>query len=74
MAQNAEIQQLIRRFATEQLNGWTAQQLEILVRTAVFKSANEVGGFLFQQHRVDAEDHPVRDYESTKLFFQLQVH
>ena len=60
MAQNAEIQQLISRFATEQLNGSTAQQLETLVRTAVFKSANEVVGFLFQQaaDRIDAACQP----------------
>ena len=60
MAQNAEIQQLISRFATEPLDGSTAQQLEILVRTAVFKSANEVVGFLFQQaaERIDAAYQP----------------
>jgi hypothetical protein len=51
---------LISRFATGQLNGSTAQQLEILVRTAVFKSANEVVGFLFQQaaNRIDATYQP----------------
>jgi hypothetical protein len=60
LAQNAEIQQLLRRFAAEQLHGSTAQQLEILVRTAVFKSANEVVGFLFQQaaDRLDAAYQP----------------
>lgn len=56
LAQNAEIQQLLDRFAAQPLNGSTAQQLEILIRTAVFKSANEVVQFLFQQaaDRVDA--------------------
>jgi hypothetical protein len=49
LAQNAEIAQLIARFTGERLNGSTAQQLEILVRTAVFKSANEVVAYLFQQ-------------------------
>jgi hypothetical protein len=60
LAQNAEIQQLISRFATEQLLGSTAQQLEILVRTAVFKSANEVVAFLFQQaaDRIDGAYQP----------------
>jgi len=60
LAQNAEIQQLICRFATEQLSGSTAQQLELLVRTAVFQSANEVIGFLFQQaaDRIDAAYQP----------------
>lgn len=56
LAQNAEIQQLLDRFATEPLNGSSAQQLEILVRTAVFKSASQVVQFLFQQaaDRIDA--------------------
>jgi len=60
LAQNAEIQQLISRFAGEQLTGSTAQQLEGLIRTAVFKSANEVVGFLFQQaaDRIDAAYQP----------------
>ena len=60
LAQNAEIQQLLSRFATEQLQGSTAQQLEILIRTAVFKSANEVVAFLFQQaaDRIDAAYQP----------------
>jgi hypothetical protein len=51
---------LISRFATEQLQGSTAQQLEILVRTAVFQSANEVVAFLFQQaaDRIDAAYQP----------------
>jgi hypothetical protein len=60
VAQNAEIQQLLSRFATEQLQGSTAQQLEILIRAAVFKSANEVVAFLFQQaaDRIDAAYQP----------------
>jgi hypothetical protein len=40
---------LITRFSGEPLNGSTAQQLEMLVRTAVFQSAREVVAFLFQQ-------------------------
>ena len=35
-----------RRFASEPLDGATAPQLEVLVRTAVFKSANELVGLL----------------------------
>lgn len=40
---------MIARFARETLTGTTAQQLEVLVRLAVFKSANQVVAFLFQQ-------------------------
>jgi hypothetical protein len=60
LAQNAEIQQLLRRFATEQRQGSTAPQLEILIRTAVFKSANAGVAFLFQPAagRIDAACQP----------------
>ncbi len=48
------------RFQTQELNGVAVQQLEVLVRTAVFKSANALVGFLLQEaaNRIDAEYQP----------------
>jgi len=40
---------LIATFQAAQPNGLAVQQLEVLVRTAVFKSANQLVGFLLQQ-------------------------
>ena len=59
-AQDAELQQLIRRFSGEPVNGASAQQWELLVRVAVFKTATEVVAFLFQQaaDRIDAAYQP----------------
>ena len=37
------------RFQADQPNGLAVQQLEVLVRTAVFKSANALVGLLLQQ-------------------------
>ena len=44
------------RFQAQEPNGLAVQQLEVLVRTAVFKSANALVGFLLQEaaHRIDA--------------------
>src|SRR5687767_6172457 len=44
------------RFATQELTGVAVQELENLVRTAVFKSANDVVGYLLQSaaDRIDA--------------------
>jgi hypothetical protein len=56
LAQNEEISQLIQRFSSGSPDGSAVQQLEFLVRTAIFKPANELVGLLFQQavDRVDA--------------------
>src|SRR6266478_4887246 len=40
LAQDQEIQQLMARFQSEALNGVAVQQMEVLVRTAIFKPAN----------------------------------
>src|ERR1044071_3648189 len=56
LAQEEEIQQLISRFESEELHGQSVAQLEVLVRTAVFKSANALVGWLLQKaaERADA--------------------
>ncbi len=45
------------RFRAPELNGLAVQELEVLVRTAVFKSANALVGFLLQEaaDRIDAD-------------------
>ena len=45
------------RFPSQELNALAVQQLEVLVRTAVFKSANALVGFLLQEaaHRIDPD-------------------
>jgi hypothetical protein len=48
LAQDQEIQQLMVRFQADRPDGLAVQQLEVLVRTAVFKSANALVGFLLQ--------------------------
>jgi len=52
-------------FQAAQPNGLAVQQLEVLVRTAVFKSANQLVGFLLQQaaDRVDAAYQPKAGYQ-----------
>jgi hypothetical protein len=49
LAQEEEIQQLITRFQSQAPQASAVAELEILVRTAVFKSANELVGWLLQQ-------------------------
>src|SRR5437762_11266660 len=49
LAQEQEIQQLIAWFESQAAQGNAVAQLEVLVRTAVFKSSNELGGWLRQQ-------------------------
>ena len=48
------------RFQAAEPNGVAVQQLEVLVRTAVFKSANALVGFLLQEaaDRIDADYQP----------------
>jgi uncharacterized protein UPF0236 len=56
LAQDTELQQLIRRLSAQPACGAAAQQWELLVRVAVFKTATEVVAVLFQQaaDRIDA--------------------
>ena len=60
MAQESEIQQLMARFTAQEPTGLAVQELEKLVRAAVFKSANQVVGFLLQgaADRIDAAYQP----------------
>ena len=60
LAQDEEIQQLITRFQSQAPQGSIVAQLEILVRTAVFKSANDLVGWLLRQaaQRIDAAYQP----------------
>jgi hypothetical protein len=55
LAQGEEIQQLIAGFQSHDPEGNAVAQVEILVRTAVFKSANDLVGWLLQQaaERID---------------------
>jgi hypothetical protein len=63
------------RFQAAQPNGVAVQELEILVRTAVFKSANQLVGFLLQQaaDRIDAAYQP-QPGQQRKGRESLQVH
>jgi len=60
LAQGEEIQQLIAGFQSRDPEGNAVAQVEILVRTAVFKSANDLVGWLLQQaaERIDASYQP----------------
>ena len=60
MAQDQEIQQLIARFQAAEPTGVAVQQLEVLVRTAIFKPANTLVGVLLQSaaDRIDAAYEP----------------
>jgi hypothetical protein len=52
------------RFQADQPNGVAVQELEVLLRTAVFKSANQVMGYLLQRaaDRIDAGYQPPPGY------------
>jgi hypothetical protein len=60
LTQDQEIQQLMTRFEAAEPDGVAVQQLEVLVRTAIFKPANALVGFLLQgaADRVDAAYQP----------------
>ena len=62
------------RFQTQELNGLAVQQLEVLVRTAVFKSANALVGFLLQEaaDRIDT-DYQAKPGQQYKGRVSLQV-
>jgi hypothetical protein len=49
LAQDQEIQQLMARFQAAEPKGVAVQELEILLRTALFKPARELVGFLLQE-------------------------
>jgi hypothetical protein len=60
LAQDQEIQQLMARFGDQEPNGLAVQELEVLVRTAIFKPANALVGVLLQAaaDRIDAAYRP----------------
>ena len=60
LAQDQEIHQLMVQFQGQEPNGQAVQQLEVLVRTALFKPANALVGFLLQAaaDRIDAAYQP----------------
>ena len=60
LAQDQEIQQLIARFETAEPNGVAVQQVEVLVRTAIYQPANALVGFLLQgaADRIDTAYQP----------------
>ena len=60
LAQDEEIQQLMARFGAGPPQATAVQELELLVRTAIFKPANALLGFLLQQaaDRIDASYQP----------------
>ncbi len=62
------------RFRTQQLTGLAVQELEVLVRTAVFKSANALVGFLLQEaaNRADAT-YPPKPGQQYKGRVRLRV-
>ena len=47
---------MIARFQADEPNGVAVQQLEVLVRTAVFKSANLLVGWLLQRAAEQIDD------------------
>lgn len=60
MAQDQEIEQLIGMFQAQESSGLAVQQLEMLLRTAIFKPANQLVGWLLQAaaDRIDAVYQP----------------
>jgi hypothetical protein len=64
LAQDQEIGQLMARFQADTPNGVAVHELEVLLRTAVFKSANQVVGYLLQRaaDRIDASYQPAPGY------------
>ena len=56
LAQDREIGQLMAHFAAQAPTGTLLQELEVLVRTAIFKPANALVGYLLQAaaDRIDA--------------------
>ena len=60
MAQSAEIHQKISHFCAQSPDGSAVQQLEPLIRLAIFKPANELVGYLLQQaaDKIDAAYQP----------------
>jgi hypothetical protein len=60
LAQDQEIQQLMARFQAAEPTGVAVQQLEVLVRTAIFKPASALVGYLLQgaADRIDASYEP----------------
>lgn len=61
LAQEAEINQLMGQFSSQPANGNAVQELEFLIRTAIFKPANQIIGLLLQQaaERIDSSYQPL---------------
>ena len=74
LAQSEEIQALIDRFTAAPATGETVQNLEGLIRTAIFKPATALVGFLLQAaaQRIEAAYRPLPG-ESRKGLVELQV-
>ena len=74
MAQDQEIQELVDRFQATDPNGHAVQQVEVFLRTAIFKPASQLVGFLLQQaaNQIDADYQP-RPGEHRKARVALQV-
>src|SRR5213593_4460569 len=75
LAQDQEIQQLMARFQAGEPNGVAVQQLEALVRTALFKPANALVGLLLQAaaDRIDAAYQPKAGQQSKgRVSFQVE--
>jgi hypothetical protein len=74
LAREKEIQQLMARFEASDPTGVAVQELEILVRTAIFKSANDLVASLLQKaaDRIDASYQP-KPGEQFKERVTLQV-
>lgn len=60
LAREQEIQQLMARFEANDPTGVAVQELELLVRTAIFRSANDLVAYLLQKaaDRIDAAYQP----------------
>jgi len=60
LAQEAEIQELIATFGNKSPKGSDVAELEVLVRTAIFKPANDLVGMLLQKaaNGIDAALYP----------------
>jgi hypothetical protein len=74
LAQDEEIQQLVARFEVQPVTGEAVQQLEVLVRAALFQQARVLVGLLLQAaaDRIDAAYQP-KPGEERKKRVALQV-
>ena len=75
LAQDEEIEQLINRFTSQPAHGVAVQQLELLLREALRKPANELIGVLLQNaaSQIDQNYQP-KPGECWKGTFPIEVH